>query len=166
MEKQAFDRLSRTFRPGLMAFFLRRVGNRAEAEDLTQEVFARLAGMNREQMQSAEAYIFSMAGNLLRDRQRREKVRFEYRVDALASESVGIDQLDPLRVAVGREILADLGDALSELPEATRTAFILYRLENVDKRAIAAALRMSVSSVDRHLSRAISHLIQRVREKT
>src|SRR3546814_11671973 len=48
----AVDQLNRRFRPGLMAFFLRRVGNHAEAEDLTQEVFVRLADTDTAQMPS------------------------------------------------------------------------------------------------------------------
>src|SRR3546814_624208 len=54
----AVGQLNRRFRPGLMAFFLRRVGNHAEAEDLTQEVFVRLADTDTAQMQSPDAYIF------------------------------------------------------------------------------------------------------------
>jgi RNA polymerase sigma factor (sigma-70 family) len=160
---QAFEQLNRRFRPGLMAFFLRRLGNHAEAEDLTQEVFLRLTGMEMHQMRSAEAYIFQMAANLLRDRSRREKVRFDYRAEAMASDGLGIDVLDPLRVTAGRESLADLTTALKELPERTRVIFILYRLENVDKRDIAQAFEISLSSVERDLTRAMAHLTRRIR---
>lgn len=160
---QSFEQLNRRFRPGLVAFFLRRLGNHAEAEDLTQEVFVRLAGVDAEQMQSAEAYLFRVAANLLRDRSRREKVRFDYRAEAMAADGVGVDLLDPLRVAAGRESLADLTAALRELPERTRVIFILYRLENMDKRDIGEAFEISLSSVERHLTRATAHLTRRVR---
>ena len=66
-----FEQLNRRFRPALMAFFLRRIGNHAEAEDLTQEVFARLMAMGAENLHQADAYVFQMAANLLRDRGRR-----------------------------------------------------------------------------------------------
>jgi len=43
--------LDARFRRPLMSFFLRRIGDRAEAEDLTQEVFVRLIGaMERDQI--------------------------------------------------------------------------------------------------------------------
>lgn len=158
-----FEQLNRRFRPGLMAFFLRRLGSHAEAEDMTQEVFVRLAGVETECMQSAEAYIFRMAANLLRDRGRREKVRFDHRAEAMAAEDAGIDLLDPLRVAAGRESLAGLAAGLRELPERTRTIFILYRLENVDKRDIAQAFEISLSTLERHLTRAMAHLTRCVR---
>lgn len=158
----AFEGLDLRFRPGLVAFFLRRTGSHAEAEDLTQEVFLRLAGMDTARLQSAEAYIFQMAANLLRDRGRRERVRFDYQADAAAVDGAGIDSLDPLRVTASRETLAGLTAALRELPERTREIFILYRLESASKRDIAEAFGISLSTLDRHLMRAMAHLTRRV----
>lgn len=158
----AFERLNRRFRPALMAFFLRRLGNSAEAEDMTQDVFARLAAMDPARMDSAEAYIFRMAANLLSDRSRREKVRFDFRSTVMADDQHGIDTLDPSRVAAGRQSLDALVAALQELPEVTRTVFVLYRLEHVDRRDIALAFDISPSTVDRHLARAMAHLTRRV----
>lgn len=165
-DEHAIDQLCRRFRPGLMAFFLRRVGNQAEAEDLTQEVFLRLASAGTGHMQTAESYIFRIAVNLLRDRGRREKVRSDHRAEALADSDAGIDLLDPMRVAAGRESLAGLSAGLRELPELTRTIFVLYRLESVDKRDIAHAFDISPSTLERHLARAMLHLSRRVKEQT
>jgi RNA polymerase sigma-70 factor (ECF subfamily) len=158
----SFEQLNRRFRPALMAFFLRRLGHHAEAEDLTQEVFVRLASVDTGHMDSSEAYIFRMAANLLRDRSRREKVRFDYRATAQADEQANLDLLDPSRVAAGRQSLEGLAAALRELPEDTRTMFVLYRLEHLDRRDIAAAFETSPSTVDRHLARAMAHLARRM----
>lgn len=154
--------LNRRFRPALMAFFLRRLRNHAEAEDMTQDVFVRLAKVDAAQMKSAEAYIFQTAANLLRDRSRREKVRAGHRAQLDVHERE-VDPLDPLRFASDRESLALLVAGLKELPERTRAIFVLHRLENVDKRAIAEAYDLALSSVDRHLAKAMGHLIARVR---
>ena len=133
-----------------MAFFLRRLRNHAEAEDMTQEVFVRLATADRGAMQSAEAYIFRVAANMLSDRGRREKVRADYRAAIWAEDPIGVDPLDPARVADAREDVAAVVGALKTLPERTRAIFILYRLENMDKRAIAEALGISISAIDKH----------------
>jgi DNA-directed RNA polymerase specialized sigma24 family protein len=64
------------FRKPLMAYFLRRVGDRSEAEDLTQEVFVRLTRHpDRPSGDGAEAYVFMIASNLLKDRGRHQLSR-------------------------------------------------------------------------------------------
>jgi RNA polymerase sigma factor (sigma-70 family) len=114
-------------------------------------------------VQSPDAYIFRTAVNLLRDRSRREKVRGLHRSEALAADDAGVDFLDPLRVVSGRESLEDLTAALRDLPQMTRDIFVLYRLENVDKREIAEAFSISLSTLERHLARAMAHITLRVR---
>jgi RNA polymerase sigma factor (sigma-70 family) len=154
--------LDRRFRPALMAFFCRRLRNHAEAEDLTQEVFARLMSLPPGQLTDADAYIFQMAANLLRDRSRREKIRGEHRSAVMASEDHDVEPLDPVRVLVAREALGQVASALKEVPERTRTIFILYRLEAMKKRDIADAYGISVSAVDKHLMKAMAHVQRRI----
>lgn len=155
--------LNRTYRPALMAFFLRRLRNHAEAEDMTQDVFVRLARSDRAGVEQPDAYIFRIAANLLRDRARKEKVRFDYRADLAADENLGVEPLDPSRIVSGQQALAALTAALKDLPEPTRDIFALYKLEYVEKRVIAESFGMSISAVDRHLMRAMAHLVTRVR---
>lgn len=163
MRKAEADTLAqfhREFRPALMAFFLRRSQSHSEAEDLTQEVFIRIASKSDVSMRSAEAYVFQVAANLLRDRGRRAKVRQDYAAGMRTVEGLGVEQLDPYRVAAGREQLACLDAALADLPERTRQVFLLFRFENVSQRAIADGFGISISAVEKHLSRAMTHLIQ------
>lgn len=141
-----------------MSFFLRRLRSHSEAEDLTQEVFARLAAGGTEQLRSADAFIFQVAANLLRDRSRREKVRFDYSAGIRALEGTGVELIDPSRILAGRRSLAAMAAKLKELPERTRTMFILYRVENMDKRAIAEAFGCSVSTVEKSVGKALAHL--------
>ncbi|WP_223115539.1 RNA polymerase sigma factor [Luteimonas suaedae] len=156
------SRLSRHYRPALMAYFLRRAASHAEAEDLTQEVFVRLATIDLGQLKSRDGYVFHVAANLLRDRGRRNKVRADHRARVSLEDEAGIDTLDPARFSADRESLALVERGLRELPERTRTIFVLYRLENVDKRAIAEAFGISGSAVDKHLFRAMAHLMDRL----
>ncbi len=63
--------LDARFRAPLMAYFLRRVGSRSEAEDLTQETFIRLmSARSLDHVAQADAYVFRIASNLLNDRAR------------------------------------------------------------------------------------------------
>lgn len=146
-----------------MAFFVRRVGTRAEAEDLTQETFARLAAGGNKGVRHANAYVFQAAANLLRDRARRQKVRANYQAASSGAASPE-DLLSPERVLASRETLDCVSAALHELPERTRAIFILYRLENLKKSEIASLLAISVSGVDKHLVKAMAHLHARLME--
>jgi RNA polymerase sigma-70 factor (ECF subfamily) len=162
--------LNARFRGPLMAFFLRKVRHREDAEDLTQETFARLlASPQAADLNSAEAFVFKVATNLLRDRARRQSVRGwqvpvpEEGNPEETSEGL-VEDRAPERVLLGREELALALRALNELGERTRDIFILARLENMKQKEIAALFGLSVSTVEKHLIRATQHLAKRFGE--
>jgi RNA polymerase sigma factor (sigma-70 family) len=152
------ESLNRTYRPVLVRYFQRHTRSHSEAEDLAQEVFIRLAGARIVSSASAEAYIFQIARNLVRDRSRRERVRADHRARMGALEQLGIDPLDPHRIVAAHDSLERILAGLGDLPERTRRIFILYRMENVDKRTIAQSFGISRSAVDKHISRAVAFL--------
>ena len=159
--------LSNRFRPALMAFFMRRIRDFAEAEDLTQEVLLRVA-KKTETIDTGrpQAYIFQIAANLLRDRARRSQVRENYLAGARIIDENRVEERDPQRVLEGRQSLATVTKALLDLPERTRTIFILYRLENLKQREIADRLSISVRTVEQHVVRASVLLRQSFGEET
>ncbi|KRA59698.1 RNA polymerase subunit sigma-24 [Caulobacter sp. Root655] len=154
--------LNRRYRPALMAFFMRRAANHSDAEDMTQELFAKLATAQASVMDNADAYIFQMAANLLRDRGRREKVRANYRA-SVDTGLADLEPLDPARVLLGRESLGEVSDALRELPERTRAIFLLFRLEGMKQAELATLYGVSISAVQKHIFKAMTHLTKRVR---
>ncbi|MBY8824153.1 RNA polymerase sigma factor [Sphingomonas colocasiae] len=154
--------IDRAYRPVLLRYFLRRTDNHAEAEDLTQEVFVRLARTDLSVLDAREAYIFQTASNLLRDRARRAKVRSLYIEDKRWAPDAGIDPLDPHRIAEGNDMLACLFAGLEELPEQTRHIFTLYRIERVAKKTIAAKFGVCESTVDKHIARAMGFLTSKL----
>jgi len=152
-----------------MAFFMRRAASHSDAEDMTQELFAKLATAQSGPtgaggVDNADAYIFQMAANLLRDRGRRERVRANYRASVHAGAGAGdLEPLDPARVLLGRESLGEVSDALRELPDRTRAIFLLFRLEGMKQSELAALYGVSVSAVQKHILKAMTHLTRRVR---
>ena len=154
--------LNRRYRPALMAFFMRRAASHSDAEDMTQELFAKLAASDGGAMDNADAYIFQMAANLLRDRSRRERVRANYRASVHAGGPVDLEPLDPARVLLGRESLGEVSDVLRELPERTRAIFLLFRLEGMKQSELAALYGVSISAVQKHIFKAMTHLTKRL----
>ena len=158
--------LDRSFRGPLVAYFLKRVKSRNEAEDLTQEVFVRLLNHpDKNNGQTIEGYVFTIAANLLRDRAKSVAAAVQKQAQSLnaldekdAFSANLIEDRHPERVLVGRQTVQDVLEALAELGERTRDVFILARLENVQQREIAAMYGISVSAVEKMMMRAMAHL--------
>ena len=148
------EHLNRRYRPALMSFFLRRIRDHAEAEDLTQEVFVRVSASGGAD-DNPDGYIFQAAANLLRDRGRRAKVRNAYR-NAVEADALRFEQITPARVLDAKESLENVVKALRDLPERTRAIFILYRLENMKQRDIGEMFSISASAVEKHVVKAMA----------
>jgi RNA polymerase sigma factor (sigma-70 family) len=158
--------LDQRFRAPLAAFFRRRVFDRAEAEDLTQEVFVRLARYpDRHDGVTLETYVFKIASSVLQDWGRRRTRRRgsahqslgDYEESA-AIPPVLVEDRTPERVLVGKEALKDIEDGLAELSERTREIFLLSRMENVHHRDIAQLHGISISAVEKHVLKAVAYL--------
>jgi len=164
--------MARYQRP-LMSFFMRRVRERQDAEDLTQEVFIRILRRDGAvPIDNPEIYIFRIAVNLLRDRARRaathrsadhtslELIQPEHSDDEPAEPAL-IEERGPERVLVAQQSLVEVMQALDELGPRTRDIFMLARLEMMKRRDIAALYGMTVSAVEKHLGKAAVHLFRR-----
>lgn len=162
------EELDARFRAPLLAYFQRRTRNVQEAEDLTQETFARLIGSNTfEDVQEAQAFVFRVAGNLLRDRARASTRLRSFQnlpletVPESSFEPRLVEGIDPERVFIAREDLSRVLTCLDELGERTRNIFILFRLEGRKQKDIAALYGISVSAVEKHIMAATIHLAKR-----
>ena len=152
------------YRAPLMTYFQRRLGSSTEAEDMTQEVFLRLAQRANAWGGIADGFIFTIAANLLRDRGRRAKSRsssqhFELNSDGISGgDEALVDCIEPERILLSREVLARVLRALDAAGPRTRDVFLLYRLEGMKQREIAQQFGISVSAVEKHIVKALKHL--------
>lgn len=160
-------------RAPLMRFFLRRVSERADAEDLTQDTFARLvATADAEEIEDPQAFVFRTALNLLRDRARRAQVRASALLVAVDQNRVSeitmefVEDRTPERVLEGQDDVARVVSILGELKDRTRDIFILFRLEKMKQNDIAALYGISRSTVEKEVMRATLHLAKRMGKGT
>jgi RNA polymerase sigma factor (sigma-70 family) len=158
---QLWNELDTRFRGPLLAYFLRRVRDRSEAEDLTQEVFVRLARQS-EPPESVQAYVFVTAANLLKDRARLQSTQAHRSLDDIVTEASSapglVEDRNPERVLAGKETLREFVSALEALSERTRDIFILSRIEHMHQCDIAKLFGISVSAVEKHVMKALNHL--------
>jgi len=143
----------------LVRFLTRRLRCRFTAADIAHEVYVRLLAEGAAAgVRNGRAYLFRMASNLATDH-----IRVERRRSEILAEADGLlwgepDVLTPERQAMARAELAHLAAAARELPERTRQVLALSRFEGRTQREIAARLRISSTTVEKHLRRALDHL--------
>jgi RNA polymerase sigma-70 factor (ECF subfamily) len=146
-------------RQWLTGYFRRRVRNDADVEDLVQDVFTRIAARDStEPVEHLGGYVLKTASSVLADRARRRSSHMAALHVAFDSELHGDEEIDPERVFTGKEDLHAAMGALLSLPERTRNVFILRRLEGRQYAQIARQFGISVSAVEKHMSRAVQHL--------
>jgi RNA polymerase sigma-70 factor (ECF subfamily) len=166
VERAAMDMLSRQFRPSLTRYFSRRVKESAEIDDLVQEVFVRLSSRARvTDLEQTSGYVFQVANSVLGDWLRRRRVRHAALHDSFGPEHEREEDFAPERVLIGKHRLAQATTILMELPEQTRTIFVLRRLEGMAYKDIGARLDMPVSTLENHMARAMKHLTDRLDEE-
>jgi RNA polymerase sigma-70 factor (ECF subfamily) len=162
------NRLDARFHSPLMSFFLRRTHNRAEAQDLTQETLLRVIGAQiLDRVHNPDSYVFTIAMNVLRDH-KRQSGRFDPAAcipidEAVASELEHqlAEDLSPERVLLSKDSLQEALRILDELGDRTRDIFVLFRLENMKQKEIAALYGIGQSTVEKHVMKAVLHLAAR-----
>ena len=150
--------LYKKYSKSLQTFFLRKVRNRSEAEDLTHDLLLKLAQREGiESMENPEGFLFTAAANALRDRARHQKV-----VDGYHQKSYwagkSLEELSPERVLISKQSLERLLSALDQLDDRAKEVFVLHRLEGMKYADIARMFGLSVSSIEKDMIRAIAHL--------
>ncbi|MGH7858755.1 MAG: RNA polymerase sigma factor [Candidatus Binatia bacterium] len=158
----AFQELFARHSESLLEFIARFIGERAEAEDLTQEAFLRVfrARERYEAAASFKSYIYRIATNLCLNECRRVSTT---RTEPLESHGVVREFPDP-RMPAAEELLAGkqaakrIRAALDRLPETQRVALLLTRGEGLSCREVADILETSESAVKSLVFRATQTL--------
>ena len=151
-------------RDELKRFMLARQCDPAEVDDLLQDLFVKLSTGKTGPVGNPRAYLYQMANNLLLDR-RRGRQRQARRDDSWARAQFGQDLREhpaasPERVAIDRDLLAQVEAALREMPERTADILRRYRLEGQSQKVIAEQVGISLSAVEKHLQRAYRALLE------
>lgn len=149
-----------------MKFFLRHTGNdHVLAQDLTQDTLWHvIAGQRLHRIERPESYVFTVATNLLRNRKRLQAngglqtfVPIEAAI-ANELEQQPVEDLSAQHVLLTGDSLEEVRRTLDELGERTRDIFVLFRLERMKQKDIAALYGIAQSTVEKHVMRATMHL--------
>jgi RNA polymerase sigma factor (sigma-70 family) len=160
-------------KPRLRNFIRRRVADQSDAEDILQEVFYELVETYRlvKPIEQVGAWLFRVARNRITDlfRKRKPEASTNDPVVAEEGESLTLEDLLPSRdagpeAAYARTVLlAELEDALEELPEEQREVFLAHEIEGRSFKELAAETGVSANTLLSRKHYAVIHLRERLR---
>ena len=159
----AFDELSSSYLKRIHNFALSKLGNVAEAEDVTQEVFAAVFScLDRfEGKSDLVVWIYGITRNILNNRLRRRAGVRMVPIDDIPSELTPVD-IGPEREAVAREALRRVEAVIGELPRDQRKILELRHAKRLAIRKIAEMMDRSEDAVKSSLYRTRQTLKSRL----
>jgi RNA polymerase sigma factor (sigma-70 family) len=155
-------------REDMRRFFLARLGGGADIEDLVQELYLKVQGLDSEPIDNPPAYLYRLASNLMLDRMRRQRRAgardAEWRRENHASLGTldVVDAPDAEAAVIARQRLQRLTESLKTLAPLTQKVFELHKFEGLTHAETAARLGISRSAVEKHVSLALKHLLTKI----
>jgi RNA polymerase sigma factor (sigma-70 family) len=125
------------------------VGSRDHAEEITQAAYLRVMEIaSTMPIRHPESYCFQVVRNLAIDTRRRKRLESHVFSEEQGSDQVPCAQRTPEQIAIDHQHLSIVRKVLASLPERTRQAFNLYRLNGLTQRDIASRLGVSATLVN------------------
>ncbi len=158
-------------RPALRRFLAARLRNEAAAEDLVQDLWIRVsAATPPDNLDNPASYLFTMAGRLALDhirQHKRRQSRDEKWTDENTQTTGGFatsQEEDGEARLLRAERIQKVRDAIAQLPPKARQVFEMHRLQGRSHKQIAAELGIAVSTVEKHVIRAMRELTTTLRD--
>ncbi len=136
-------------------FIYFKCGNQDEADDLVQEAFIKLwQNCEKVPKEKAKSFLYTVVNNTFLNVVAHKKVILKHQKQF---EHYNNEQ-SPQYIMEENEFNNKLQNALNNLTEGQRTAFLLNRIEGKKYREIAEILEISVKAVEKRMSLALKSL--------
>ncbi len=128
----------------------------ADVDDIVHDTFIRIFSLPRwREVETPAAFMKTVARNLVHDLFRHRNVIPIYYVADLEATNV-IDELaNPEVTTSGRDELRYLAELVEKLPPQCQKVFVLRKVHGLSNDAIAKQLGLSVSTIEKHLVKAL-----------
>ncbi len=163
-QESAFAQLVESHSEKVIQLACRLVGNRSEAEEISQEAFLRLfkSLSTFRGDSSVGTWLYRTVSRLAIDHLRREQIKrklFFFRSDERQADPVefAVDPAaSPHEHLQAQETAQQLQQLLKRLPARQKAVFVLRHMEGLPLKEIAAVLDLSEGTVKAHLHRAVT----------
>jgi RNA polymerase sigma-70 factor (ECF subfamily) len=143
----------------LKGWLRQRLGDREQAADVAQDTFLRLLTSGRlPGRQDGRAYLTQIARNLVIDQWRRQRIERAYLQSIAHLPEPQTPSLETRALIL--ETLMQIDAMLDRMPDNVRSAFLLSQFEGLSYGQIAERLGVTVSSVQKYMTRAIQACYQ------
>jgi RNA polymerase sigma-70 factor (ECF subfamily) len=153
----AFKVLYYRYFEALFRFLWRQTDDEELSKDLLQEIFSRVwkSRAHLDPRQSLKAYLYRIGHNLVIDHRRQSAHKPEYLEDNPSHEPADF-------VEENFELAEKIQTAIRNLPEPVRLVFTMNRFDGAKYAEIAAALNISVKTVEARMSKALAILREKL----
>lgn len=146
--------------PALRAWLTRKRAAGIDVDDVIQETYTVLAARETvDDIRHPRAYLFQVAHSIVAAHVRRARVVSIQAAEDLEGFDPADDAASPEQVVIDRYELKGLAEAIAAMPGQTRQAFILRRVHGLSQREIADRMRLSESTIEKHIARGVRFLI-------
>lgn len=161
-DQEAFKLLFKYFYQPLCFFSSKITGNPLDSEDIVQEVFIRVwqKQKNLEDITELKSFLYTSVKNSSLNYLSSNQIKDKHQQYLLAQEEDYEGTI--LQVIVRAEVLRQIFDAVDTLPEQCRKVISMTFEEGKKPKEIAAALGITISTVNNQKMRGISLLKNRL----
>ncbi len=170
----AFEELVKKHQNSVINFIYRYIGDKIEAEDLSQEVFLKVFKFAKQYKPEAKftTWLYRIITNLCLNYLRKKKHISFISLDTPVfvdgekfTKQVSLPNfLNPDAVFERQEKESTIRKAIDSLPKSQRIAVLLQRFEGLSYKEISGIMKCSVSSVESLLFRAKQTLKERLKK--
>lgn len=160
LDAASFEAVFRAHYASLCSFALRYTGNAEAAEELVQDLFAKL-WIDRNAWpapRNERAYLFAAVRNRALNARARQQLEQDWADEERMSESPESRVPDALAVVEASELRHQLDAAIEALPERCRLVIHLRWREQLSYAEIASVMGISVKGVENQLARGLARL--------
>lgn len=166
-DESSFERFLRQQRQALVYFLRKRVPTEEDAQDAAQESMTRLLNYrDASPPDNWRPLLYRIAVNVAHDQARRahsrhagEHVSYEETFHAEASNELPHDEQ-----LIRQQMMDRMWEIIRVLPERTQEIYVLNRVEGMSYQQVARHCGISTSAVEKHISRALLALRNRLGE--
>jgi RNA polymerase sigma-19 factor, ECF subfamily len=155
---EAFAQLYQAHHSWLLAWLVKRVQCRLQAEDHAHDTFMRIiSSRDADQIREPRAYLTTIAKGLLINHWRKSAIEQAY-LDRIAAYPEALAP-SPEENAIILATLQEIDDLLNQLPAKVRKAFLMAQLDGLSYVEIGKQLGVTDRMVKKYMSSAMLHLL-------